>query len=109
MGALERQERRRNTEVGAESGLFFQEPVFQNATNSADSVLPANFFSLGVSSSMVGNGHLVNSGTTARQFGGNFGLKAKPVFLKRDRLNQLTPEGLVASLHVGEVQVGEHV
>ena len=37
------------------------------------------------------------------------GLEAEAILLDLDRLDDLAAEGLVARLHVGEVEVGEHV
>ncbi len=58
---------------------------------------------------MITDGHFVDSKTKTRDLRGELRFDTKPIFFEGKTLKDLPPENFVASLHVGEVQVGEHV
>lgn len=58
---------------------------------------------------MVGDGDFVDADALLGELGGDLRLEAKAVFLDWDGLNNFPPHGLVAGLHISEIQVGEHV
>src|ERR1700730_15127927 len=91
------------TKAGAKGG------VADDAVERPDAIAPADLLALGVVATVVGDAHLVDPPAGPGHFGGDLGLEAKAVLLELDRLDDLATEGLVAGLHVGEVQVGEHV
>ena len=58
---------------------------------------------------MVGDGDFVDAHAQTGNFGGDLGFEAEAVFLEMDALQDFASEGFEAGLHVGEVQVGEHI
>ena len=77
---------------------------------SAETILPAYFLAFLVSAAVVGDAHFINADAfETSYFGSHLGFKAETLLLEKDALDNICPEQLVAGLHVGEVQVGEHV
>jgi len=70
---------------------------------------PADLLALVVGAAVIGDAHLVDPAAAAGELGGDLRLKAEALLTDADRLNDLGAEGLVAGLHVREVQVSEHV
>ena len=85
------------------------EVVLHDAPDGADPVPPADLLALLVGSPVVGNAHLKDPAAELRHLGRDFRFEAEPVLLDRDALDDLAAKDLVAGLHVGEVQVREHV
>ena len=83
--------------------------VFDDAYDGADSVPPADFFSFFVSASIVGNRNFVDGYPEFGDFCGDFRFEAEAVLLDCDLGENLFPKHLVASLHIGEIEVGEHI
>ena len=83
--------------------------VPHDAVDRADAVLPPDLLALGVRAARVRDADLVDPPARGRDLRGDLGLEPEAVLLDLDRLDHLTPERLVTGLHVGEVQVGEHV
>jgi len=84
--------------------------VFYDAVDGAHAVLPADLPTLLLRATIVGNSYLIDPelpplGDLRR----DFGLETEPGLLDLDRLDDLSAERLEAGLHVGEIQVGEHV
>ena len=88
---------------------FTDRRVLDDADQSAHAVAPSDLLALGVGSTGVRDADLVDAESLAGQLGRDLGLEAEPILLDLDRLDDLAPEHLVARLHVGQVQVGEHV
>ena len=80
-----------------------------DAPHRPHAVAPADLLALGVGAAVVADAHLVDPAAGPGHLGGDLGLEAEAVLLDVDRLDHLAAEGLVAGLHVGQVQVGEHV
>ena len=74
-----------------------------------DGVLPADLLAFLVGAPVVRDRHLVDPVAAPRDLRRDLGLEAEAVRLDGDRLDDLAAKHLVAGLHVGEVQVGEHV
>ena len=83
--------------------------VFQDAANGADAVAPADFFAFGVGASMIRHSHFVDADSHFSHFSRDLWLETEAVFFNLDFLNDLASENFVAGLHVGEIEVGEHV
>src|ERR1700737_167779 len=87
----------------------FGEGVLQQAPEGAKPVFPADFLAFGVGASPIADAHFVDAELALGHLDRNFWLEAKPVLLEGNRLNDLTPERLVAGLHVTQVDVGEAI
>src|SRR5581483_8847422 len=72
-------------------------------------VLPADLLALGVRAARVGNRHFEDSRAGLRQAGRDLGLEAEPIRRQAERSRQIPADGLVARLHVREVEIREHV
>src|ERR1700678_2497727 len=83
--------------------------VFHDAVEGPHAVLPVDLLALLVGAAVVRNADLVDTAARVRNIGGDFRLEAEAALFDGDRLDDLPPEHLVAGLHVGQVQVGEHV
>src|SRR5512147_87186 len=83
--------------------------IFHQTIKGAESVLPADLFSLLVSPAPVADAHLIDPEVAARDFDGDLGLEAKAVLFNRDGLDHFAAEYLVTSLHVREVDVGKAI
>ena len=76
----------------------------------ARAVLPADLLPFLVGAAVVADRHLVDPGSRrAATLAVISGSNPKRSSSMRDALDDLAAEGLVAGLHVGEVQVGDHV
>ena len=96
-------------EVRAGGARSLEKIVFSDGPECAETVAPANFFPLGVGATVVTDADLVDHGARTCDLGGDLGLEAEAIFLDLDFLNHLATENFVASLHVGEVEIGRHV
>src|SRR5258706_917879 len=85
-----------------------KEVVPDDTVDRAEPVAPADLLALGIGAPVVRDADLVDAHAQLGDLRGDLGLEAETVLLDRDRLDHLAPEGLVAGLHVGKVQVGEH-
>lgn len=84
--------------------------IFQYTPNRPEPILPADFFPFGIGSAVVGNTHFVNADVRyACDLCRYFRLKAKAFFFQGNVFEDVCTEKLVASFHVGKVEVGEHV
>jgi len=81
-------------------------PVSEKAVQGGKAVLPGDFFSFFVGPAVIGDGDLEYSASDLGYFHRDFRLKAKAIRLDLDFLQYIRSEGLVADLHVGEVQIG---
>src|SRR5215467_3751367 len=85
---------------------LFLHCIFKQAPQSADPVLPADLLAFLIRSSRVTDAYLVDPQVALRELDRDLRLKAEPVFLEWNRLNQFAAENLVARFHVREIQVG---
>src|SRR3974390_1861678 len=84
--------------------------VFHNAVGRAHPILPSDLLAFLISAAVVRYSDLVHLQIApVRDLGGNFRLKSEPRLLNLDRLYHLPPERLVARLHIGQVEIGQHV
>jgi len=89
--------------------VLAEEVIFEDRIQCAKTVAPADFFTFLIRSAMVADADLVDDHVELRNFGGDLGFEAEAVLLDCDPLEHLAFEDLVAGLHVGEVEIGEHV
>src|SRR5213079_1724387 len=83
--------------------------VFKNRVNCPETILPADLLPFRVSPSAVRDSHFVHSAAFAGKLGDNFWLDAKTILFYLNRLNKWSAKGFVASFHVCQINVGEHV
>src|SRR4029453_18510028 len=83
--------------------------VFDNAPQSADAVLPPDLLALFVGSASIRNADLEDSPLQLRHFCRDLRFETEPVLFDHDLLQDFSSEDLVASLHVGQVQIGERI
>ena len=94
----------------ANSLLRPKRPVLQDAVDGAHAVLPADFFAFFKGASVVADSDLIDTDFGhAGDFGSDFGLESEAIFAQLEWLNEVAAKELVAGLHVGKVQVGEHI
>src|SRR5207249_11459502 len=74
-----------------------------------DAVAPRDLLAIGVGAAAVADGHFVDSAAPARDLGRELRLEAEAVGPEAQPVEHLPAEGLVAGLHIREVEVGEHV
>src|SRR5262245_35369282 len=76
-----------------------------------NSITPANFLPLGVCAPGVADGNLVDPRPGTREARGHLRLKAESLGseFRQQRARKLTAHGLVTRLHVGEVEIRQHV
>src|SRR5262245_66115752 len=88
-----------------------EEPVADDAGQGGEGVLEADLLALLVGAAGVADRHLVDA--PGRPPPGHLGrhlrLEPEPVGAEPEPLEDLAAEELVAGIHVGQVQVGEHV
>src|SRR6266853_267893 len=92
----------------ADHDRFFQ-GVFGQAPQSAEAILPAALFSLGVGWARITDANFVDAQPAFGYLDGNLRLETEAVLLKRDGLNDFPAEDFVASFHVGHIHVGQGV
>ena len=98
-----------NKKIPGYKHLWAEEVVLDDAVNRNNPVAPSYFLALFIGSSVVGDTHLVDTATESGNLCCNLRFKAKAVLLYLYVLDDFSPEDLVASLHVREVEVGEHI
>ncbi len=86
-----------------------REGVPQNHPERLEGIFQADFLAFLVGAAVVADGGFVDLGLTLGELDGNFGFESEAVRPDGDALQQRSAEGLVAGLHVGKVQVGDHV
>ena len=89
--------------------LVVDERVAQDRPEGDDAVRPADLLAFPVRPAGVGDRHLVDARVHLRQLRGELRLHAESARPDRDALDDVRAEDLVAGLHVGEVQVRDHV
>jgi hypothetical protein len=85
--------------------MSVEEPVAQDVDKGCQPIPPTDHLALGIGPLMVGNGHFVNATTAFRHRHSDLRLKAEAVRAQADVLQDLGSEHLVASLHVGGIEV----
>ena len=83
--------------------------VLDDRPERGEGVLQADLLPFLVGPAVVRDRHLVDAVAAPRDLRGDLRLDPEPARFDRDRLDDLAAEHLVAGLHVGQVQVGEHV
>src|SRR6266853_3048345 len=92
----------------ADHDRFFQ-GVFGQAPQSAEAILPADLFSLGVGSARITDANFVNAQPAFGYLDGNLRLETEAVLLKRAGLNDFPAKDFVARFHVGHIHIGQGV
>src|SRR5579864_6211911 len=83
--------------------------VFQDAPDRPQTILPADLLALGISSPGIADSDFVYATTQSRNLGNNLRLETEAIFFDPDALNDFAPEDFVTNLHIGQIQVREHV
>ena len=86
-----------------------KEPALHQGPDGREQVLRADFLSLGIGSSLVGDGHFVQPQVPQGQFRGQLRLERESVGRQRNRPQDVGAHQFVTGLHVGQVDVVEHV
>src|SRR6267143_7012787 len=86
-----------------------KEPETEDAADGGNPVLPGDFLPRFIVTAMIGDRYLVDAATELGHLGCELRLESEPVRTEAQPPQQIRPKDLVAGLHVGEVQVGEHV
>src|ERR1700757_4413767 len=89
--------------------LRFLHGVLDQTPQRTHAIFPADLLAFPVSTAPVADTNLVNPKVALGDLHRHFGFKAETVLFERDRLNDLAAKDFVASLHVGHVEVGDHV
>src|SRR5262245_42763804 len=85
------------------------EPVLHQAPDRRHAVLPVDLLALSVVAAVVGDRDLVDPPPAAGHLHGELRLEPEPVRPEDEAVEHLPPEDLVAGLHVGQVDVRQHV
>src|SRR5579862_5090856 len=83
--------------------------VPEDAPEDAEAVGPFDFLSLRVISSAVADADLIDGAAELGNFRGEFGFDAEAILLDADALEHVGAEHFVARLHIGEVEIREHI
>ena len=84
--------------------------VLEDAPQRPKSIAPGNLLPLFVSPTVVGDRDLVDAPALAAGYlGGNLRFETEASLLNGNPGQHLTPEHLVADLHVGQVEVRHHI
>jgi len=90
------------------SGEFLHR-ILEQAPDRPDSILPADLLAFFVGTSPVANANLVDAQPALGDFHRDFGFESESVFFDGNRLDDLSPEGFVARLHIAEVDICEAI
>jgi hypothetical protein len=90
-------------------GCLPKEIIFENTVKRAYPILPIDLLSLMISAAVIGDADLINAAPHLRDLCGDFRLKTEPILLNQNALDDLSPERLVAGLHICEIYVCEHI
>jgi len=88
---------------------LIEEPISQDCIQCHKPITPGDFFPIFIGPARIGNRHLVNSPFALSDFYGDFRLESETVRLQAHAFNYLAPEHLIASFHVGKIQVRDDV
>ena len=83
--------------------------VTEDAVDRLKRVSEANFFAVLPITSVIGNGNFRENKLPTSELGRDLRLNAETVLVNREFAQQLRRKDFVASLHVGQVEVGKHV
>lgn len=83
--------------------------VFGNHPDGFDSVFQADFLAFFVCPAVVADGDFEDFGLALGEFDGDFGLETEAIGADGDGLQQRGAEGLVAGLHIGQVEISDDV
>src|SRR5512138_1916870 len=90
-------------------GLRREQIELHDVPEGGDAIGPPDFLSLGVRAAAVADRHFVDSRTRLGETRSELRLEAKSVRRKWQTPHQVGAHHLVAGLHVGDVEIGEHV
>src|SRR5579872_558257 len=99
-------------EEGPAVGLRVQivdQPEVQDDAERADAIAPTDLLPFLIGTAVIADGNLVNPQLSLGRLHRDLGLEAETVAADRNALEEVGAKHLVAGLHVGEVQVAEHV
>jgi hypothetical protein len=74
-----------------------------------DAVLPPNLLAFGIGAAGITDADLVNSAAKLGNLGRNLGLETKAILFESDTLDDLPSKDFVASLHIREIEIAEHI
>jgi hypothetical protein len=85
------------------------EAVLDQRPDRRDGVLPADLLALGDAAAVIADRHFVEADVPLRQLRRQLRLDAEAIAVERRLLQDVGPDGLVAGLHVRQVDVVEDV
>ena len=85
------------------------DPKARNGRQGLDPVAPVDLLALLVGTTGVADGNLEDASPALGQLDGQLGLEPEVVRHQRDRAQQVGANRFVASLHVGQIQVGHAI
>ena len=83
--------------------------MFQDYRYRFQSISPVDFLTLGIIPSVIGDANLIKTPSFLSEFDCYFRLKTEVGFFQSDGIKRLFPEGLIASFHIGQVQISGNV
>ena len=85
------------------------ERITENGPQRANAIFPIDFFSFGVGSSGITDGHFKNAAAAFGELDGEFRLDVEGGAVQRNAFQQVRAHHLVAGFHVCQVEVADHV
>src|SRR4029450_7390501 len=85
------------------------EPVLDDTPQRVHPIAPANLFAFFIGSPAVGDAYFVYTPLVTGHLDGDFWLTTEPILLKRKRVEYLATKGLIARLHIGQVDVSDGI
>src|SRR5687768_5277580 len=86
-----------------------EQVVPQDVSKGRDAVAPGDLLSFLIRSSRISDWYLEDSRIRPGEPCCDLGLESESLRLERQRPGQLTPHRFIATLHVGEIEIAEHV
>ena len=82
---------------------------FENEPEGFDTVSPVDVLTLGIGSAVVADRHLIDSCAPLGKAGGDLRLESESIAGQSKTLENISSHRLVTSLHVGEIEIVDHV
>ncbi len=90
-------------------GSAIQQSVSNQDVKCSAAVLLGDLFTFLVSPAVIRSGYFVGAAASFGYFDGDLGFKSKAARFDIDALQNFRAKGLVAHLHIGEIEVGQDV
>jgi hypothetical protein len=89
--------------------ISVEETIAEDVEEGGEAVLPADFFPLSVSSSMIRDRHFIDAAPQLGEFNRNFWFETEAPRVNPDLLDNVRTKDLIANLHVREIKIGNDV